>query len=119
MVFEGEAAETARLSERELRPIPGSLSETPLSKIASLQVDTLNSFRAREGLLRAFQKIEHESAGIRALVCCSSDLAAASGFCHRNGCGRPCLAVRASRRGGPWKNYRGWCDCASVAHREA
>ena len=37
VIFEGEGAETARLSERELWPIPGSLSETPLGKIASLQ----------------------------------------------------------------------------------
>jgi ATP-dependent helicase HepA len=68
VVFDGDAGETARLSERDLWPIPGSLAETPLTKLTSLQSDAVTSLRAREGLLRALQKIEHESAGIRALA---------------------------------------------------
>lgn len=68
VTFEGEGAETARLNERELWPIPDSVSETPLGKLASLQVDTLTTFRAREGFLRALLQIDHESAGIRALA---------------------------------------------------
>lgn len=66
--FEGEAGETAKLTERELWPIPDSLSETPLTKLSGLQADSLNSFRARSGLLAALQQIEREAAGIHALA---------------------------------------------------
>lgn len=68
VTFEGDAAETARLNERVLWPIPGSLAETPLSKLASLETDPFASFRVREGFLRALLQIENESAGIRALA---------------------------------------------------
>jgi ATP-dependent helicase HepA len=68
VVFEGDAGETARLNERDLWPIPGTLSETPLSKIVGLQSDPLTNFRAREGLLAALQQVDRESSGIRALA---------------------------------------------------
>lgn len=68
VVFDGDAGETARMSERDLWPIPGSLAETPLSRLTTLHADSLASFRAREGLLAALRQIDRESAGIRALA---------------------------------------------------
>lgn len=68
VLFDGEAGETARLTELELWPIPGSLAETPLTRLTSLQGDTLPNFRAREGLLAAFQQVNRESANISALA---------------------------------------------------
>lgn len=68
VLFDGDAGETARLTERELWPIPGSLAETPLTRLTSLQGDTLPNFRAREGLLAAFQQVDKESANIGALA---------------------------------------------------
>lgn len=68
VVFDGEGAESAHLSERDLWPIPGSVAETPLGKLVSLQPDSLAKFRAREGLFRALFQIDRESAGLRALA---------------------------------------------------
>lgn len=68
VVFDGDAGETARLSERDLWPIPDSLVETPLTKLTSLQADPVANFRARAGLQAAMHQIERESAGIRALA---------------------------------------------------
>ncbi|MBL0427959.1 SNF2-related protein [Ramlibacter alkalitolerans] len=68
VLFDGDAGETARLTERELWPIPGSLAETPLTRLTSLQGDSLPNFRAREGLLAAFQQVDRESANISALA---------------------------------------------------
>lgn len=66
--FDDAAGETAHLSERELWPIPGSLIETPTTKLASLQVDSLSSFRARDRLQGALEQLDRESANIRALA---------------------------------------------------
>lgn len=66
--FDDAAGEAAHLSERELWPIPGSLVETPATKLASLQVDSLSSFRARGRLQSAFEQLDRESANIRALA---------------------------------------------------
>lgn len=68
VVFEGEAGQTARLTERELWPIPGSLAETPLTKLTGLQAGPVAHFRAREAFLAALRQVERESAGIRALA---------------------------------------------------
>lgn len=68
VIFDGDGAESARLSERELWPIPGSVSETPLGKLASLQPDSVAKFRAREELFRALFQIDRESADLRALA---------------------------------------------------
>ena len=68
VAFEGDAVETARLSERELWPIPESLTETPLTRLVGLQADPLAHFRARAGLFSALQQIDRESASVRALA---------------------------------------------------
>lgn len=66
--FTSEGRETATLSERALWPIAGSLSETPETRLAGLQVDPWPHFRAREDLLAALARLNRESAGIRALA---------------------------------------------------
>ena len=68
LAYDGDAGETARLSERDLWPIPGSLSETPLNLITSLQADSLAHFRAREAFLAALAQVDRETVGIRALA---------------------------------------------------
>lgn len=68
VIFEGEAGETARLTERELWPIPGSLIESPLTRLTALRGDPVAHFRAREGMLDAFRQIDRESADVRALA---------------------------------------------------
>jgi ATP-dependent helicase HepA len=68
VVFDGDAGQTARLTERELWPIPGSLAESPLTKLTGLQGCPVARFRAREALLSAFRQVDRESAGIRALA---------------------------------------------------
>ena len=68
LAYEGDAGETARVSERALWPIPGSLSETPLNLIANLQADPLAQFRAREAFLAALSHVDRETAGIKALA---------------------------------------------------
>jgi len=66
--FDDAAGETARLSERDLWPIPGSLVETPATKLANLQAGALSNFRARARLQLAFEQLDRESANIRALA---------------------------------------------------
>lgn len=66
--FDDAAGEAAHLSERELWPIPGSLVETPMTKLTSLQVDSLSNFRARDRLRSALEQLDRESANIRALA---------------------------------------------------
>jgi ATP-dependent helicase HepA len=68
VVFDGGAGQTARLTERELWPIPGSLAETPLTKLVGLQAGAVAHFRARQAFLAALRQVERESAGIRALA---------------------------------------------------
>jgi ATP-dependent helicase HepA len=68
VVFDGEAGETARLTERDLWPLPESLVETPLTRLLGLQADPLTHFRAREGLLAGIKQIDLESANVRALA---------------------------------------------------
>lgn len=66
--FDDAAGNTARLTERDLWPIPGSLAATPQTQLANLQADGLSSFRARARLQLAFEQLDRESAGIRALA---------------------------------------------------
>lgn len=66
--FKAEGHSTALLSERDLWPIPGSLTETPVTKLSVLQVDPWSHFRARDDLLNALTRLHQETAGIRALA---------------------------------------------------
>jgi ATP-dependent helicase HepA len=66
--FESQGRETATLTERELWPIPGSLSETPSTRMAGLQVDPWSEFRSRVALLDALTQLGRETAGIHALA---------------------------------------------------
>lgn len=66
--FRSEGNATAKLSERDLWPIPGSVTETPETKLAAFQVDPWAHFRAREDLLAALTRLHQETAGIRALA---------------------------------------------------
>ena len=66
--FDGPGHETTRLSEVVLWPIPGSLIETPITRIANLQPDLLAHFRAREALTNALVQLHKESSGISALA---------------------------------------------------
>ena len=72
--FDGDARETARISERDLWPIPGSLTETPLTRASSLSVDSHAHFLAREGLLAAITQLHRETSGIQALAASRIDL---------------------------------------------
>lgn len=66
--FDTEGRETGTLTERELWPIPGSLTETPLTRLAGLQVDPWTQFRAREDLLAALTRLHRETGGIHAMA---------------------------------------------------
>jgi ATP-dependent helicase HepA len=66
--FPSEGNSTATLNERELWPIPGSLTETPQTKLAAFQLDHWVNFRTRDGLLNALTRLHQETAGIRALA---------------------------------------------------
>jgi ATP-dependent helicase HepA len=74
--FESHGRETANLSERYLWPIPGSLTETPQSRLASLQVDPWAHFRARDDLFGALARLHKETAGIRAMAASRIELLA-------------------------------------------
>jgi ATP-dependent helicase HepA len=65
---------TARVSERELWPIPDSVAETPISKLIGLSDGSLSAFRARQRFLAALRKVNQESAGIRALTASRIDV---------------------------------------------
>jgi ATP-dependent helicase HepA len=67
VVFDADGL-TARVSERELWPIPDSVAETPLSKLIGLSDGSLSAFRARQRFLAALRKVNQESVGIRALT---------------------------------------------------
>lgn len=66
--FLSEGNTTAKLSERDLWPIPGSVTETPETKLAAFQLDAWAHFRARDDLLAALTRLHQETAGIRALA---------------------------------------------------
>jgi ATP-dependent helicase HepA len=66
--FKSQGRETATLTERELWPIPGSLAETPSTRMTGLQVDPWSQFRARDALLSGLTQLDRETAGIRALA---------------------------------------------------
>lgn len=66
--FPSEGHSTALLSERDLWPIPGSLTETPQTKLVAFQLDYWVNFCARDGLLNALTRLHQETAGIRALA---------------------------------------------------
>jgi len=68
VTFDGPDGLTAKISERNLWPIPGSLIETPISKIISLQPDPINYFRSRIGFIESLKDLNIESGGISALV---------------------------------------------------
>lgn len=72
--FDGDAHETARLSERDLWPIPGSLTETPLTRACGLSIDSHAHYLAREGLLAALTQLHRETSGIQALATSRIDL---------------------------------------------
>lgn len=66
--FETEGRETGTVTERELWPIPESLTETPLTRLAGLQVDPWTHFRAREDLHAALTRLHRETGGIHAMA---------------------------------------------------
>lgn len=66
--FDEEEGLTARVSERELRPIPGSLIETPITRLISLQPDPFNHYRVREGFRTSLRQLNRESDGISSMV---------------------------------------------------
>lgn len=68
VVFDGVAGLTDRVTERELWPIPGSLAETPLTKLTGLQAAPVAHFRAREAFHQALRQVARESGGIGALA---------------------------------------------------
>jgi ATP-dependent helicase HepA len=68
VTFDGPDELTAKISERNLWPIAGSLVETPISKIISLQPDPINHFRTRNGFIESLRDLNIESGGISALV---------------------------------------------------
>jgi ATP-dependent helicase HepA len=68
VAFDEEEGLTDRLSEREMRPIPGSLTETPKTRFLGLQSDPFNYFRVREGLRSSLRQLNQESDGISAMV---------------------------------------------------
>ena len=74
--FQSEGNSTALLSERDLWPIPGSLTETPQTKLAAFQLDPWVNFRSRDGLLNALTRLHQETAGIRALAASRVELLA-------------------------------------------
>ena len=78
--FKSEGHATATLSERDLWPIPGSLTETPQTKLSSLQFDPWAHFRARDDLLKALARLHQETAGIRALASSRIELLAHQAF---------------------------------------
>lgn len=78
--FDTVGRETAQLTEREIWPIPGTLLETPLTKLAGLQVDPWLHFKARDGLLSALAQLHRETAGIHALAASRIDLLAHQAF---------------------------------------
>ncbi len=74
--FPSEGHSTASLNERELWPIPGSLTETPQTKLAAFQLDHWVNFRTRDGLLNALTRLHQETAGIRAMAASRIELLA-------------------------------------------
>lgn len=72
--FDGDARETASLSERDLWPIPGSLKETPLTRVCALSVDPYPHFLAREGLLAGLRQLHRDTNGMQALAASRIDL---------------------------------------------
>ncbi|CAN7508700.1 helicase-related protein [Cupriavidus necator] len=78
--FDSQGRESANLTERELWPIPGSLTETPLIRLAGLQVDPWMHFKAREDLIGALTHLHRETAGIHALAASRIQLLAHQAF---------------------------------------
>lgn len=76
VVFPSEGHSTASLNERDLWPIPGSITETPQTKLQAFQLDHWVHFRSRDGLLNALTRLHQETAGIRALAASRIDLLA-------------------------------------------
>jgi ATP-dependent helicase HepA len=74
--FDNESKESARLTERELWPIVGSLTETAKTRLASLRMDPWPHFRARDGLLSALARLQKDTSGIHALAASRIDLLA-------------------------------------------
>ena len=74
--FDSQGREAATLSERDLWPIPGSLTETPETRLAGLRLDPWKHFRARDDLLSALARLHRETAGIRALAASRIELLA-------------------------------------------
>lgn len=66
--FDDTGGESAKLSERDLWPIPGSLIETPLTRIANLQLDPFPHYLAHEALTGALAQVSNEVSGIEALA---------------------------------------------------
>ena len=63
--FESQGRETAALSERDLWPIPGSLTETPQTRLAGLRLNPWTHFRARDDLFSALARLHRETAPTR------------------------------------------------------
>jgi len=78
--FPSEGNASAKLSERDLWPIAGSVTETPETKLAAFQLDPWKHFRAREDLLAALNRLHQETAGIRALGSSRIELLAHQAF---------------------------------------
>lgn len=74
--FPSEGHATASLNERDLWPIPGSLTETPQTKLAAFQLDHWVNFRTRDGFLNALTRLHQETAGIKALAASRIELLA-------------------------------------------
>ena len=74
--FESQGRETAALSERDLWPIPGSLTETPQTRLVGLRLNPWTHFRARDDLFSALARLHRETAGIRALAASRIELLA-------------------------------------------
>jgi ATP-dependent helicase HepA len=66
--FDSQGRETTTLSERDLWPIAESLTETPQTRVSSLQLDPWPHFRAREDLFAALLSLHRETSGIRAMA---------------------------------------------------
>ncbi|WP_434718129.1 SNF2-related protein [Paraburkholderia sp. A1BS-2L] len=78
--FDSQGRESANLTERDLWPIPGSLTETPLTRLVGLQVDPWMHFKAREDLIGALTYLHRETAGIHALAASRIQLLAHQAF---------------------------------------
>ncbi len=74
--FASEGRETASFTERELWPLAESFTETPVTRLAGLQVDPWSHFCARNDLMGALTRLHRETAGIRAFAASRVELLA-------------------------------------------